>query len=67
MSDHIVQDKLVITPLAGLYSGTSAPQGKTGSATDVMSDAKRSIVMQGGCGYDVIIINMYVCVKIWSD
>ena len=34
--------------LAGLYSGTSAPQGKAGSATDVMSDAKRSIVMNGG-------------------
>ncbi|XP_065911815.1 uncharacterized protein [Dysidea avara] len=39
--------KLVWKPvlLAGLYSGTSAPQGKAGSATDVMSDAKRSIVM----------------------
>ena len=48
---------LLMTPLAGLYSGTSAPQGKAGSATDVMSDAKRSIVMQGRCGYnDVIII-----------
>ena len=42
----------LIILLAGLYSGTSAPQGKAGSATDVMNDAKRSIVMQGGCGYD---------------
>lgn len=46
---------LLMTPLAGLYSGTSAPQGKAGSATDVMSDAKRSIVMQGRCGCDVTI------------
>ena len=49
-----------MTLLAGLYSGTSAPQGKAGSATDVMSDAKRSIVMQGGCGNGVIYYN-YVC------
>lgn len=49
-----------MTLLAGLYSGTSAPQGKAGSATDVMSDAKRSIVMQGRCGNDVIDYN-YVC------
>ena len=62
MSDHKVQDNyvLLMTLLAGLYSGTSAPQGKAGSATDVMSDAKRSIVMQGRCGNDIIII-MYVC------
>lgn len=62
MSDHVVQDNyvLLMTPLAGLYSGTSAPQGKAGSATDVMSDAKRSIVMQGRCGYDVIIIVYYI-------
>ena len=49
-----------MTLLAGLYSGTSAPQGKVGSATDVMSDAKRSIVMHGRCGNDVIDYN-YVC------
>ena len=55
----------LITPLAGLYSGTSAPQGKAGSATDVMSDAKRSIVMQGRRGYDVIAVNTFnVCVDL---
>ena len=64
MSDHKVQDNnvLLMTSLAGLYSGTSAPQGKAGSATDVMSDAKRSIVMQGRCGNDIII--MYVCMYV---
>ena len=46
-----------MTLLAGLYSGTSALQGKAG---DVMSDAKRLIVMQGRCGNDVIDYN-YVC------
>ena len=51
-----------MTLLAGLYSGTSAPQGKAGSATDVMSDAKRSIVMQGGCGNDVIYYK--ICVHV---
>ncbi|XP_062521213.1 uncharacterized protein LOC134196160 [Corticium candelabrum] len=30
--------------LGGLYEGTKAPQGKDGSATDVMSAAKRQIV-----------------------
>lgn len=54
---------LLMTPLAGLYSGTSAPQGKAGSATDVMSDAKRSIVMQGRCGCDV----KYVCMHVSLD
>ena len=55
----------LITPLAGLYSGTSAPQGKAGSATDVMSDAKRSIVMQGGRGYDVITMSVFnICVDL---
>ena len=69
MSGYKVQDNyvLLMTSLAGLYSGTSAPQGKAGSATDVMSDTKRSIVMQGRCGNDVIIINMYVWMKIWSN
>ena len=37
-----------IYTLAGLYSGTSVPQGKAGSATDVMSDATHLIVMNGG-------------------
>ena len=33
--------------LGGLYEGTKAPQGKDGSATDVMSAAKRQIVNEG--------------------
>lgn len=35
----------------GLYEGTKAPQGKAGSATDVMALAKRRIVNEGEISY----------------